>query len=142
MADVVVGYDSGTSTLIATEGANLSKDSAVDLPVGATVVAADVAVLTPAPSRPFKGRYLLVRLNENAGTPAAASVTPLAGVTGQTPANQAARGDGDAIALDANDDLVVQLELSRYLQADGTVRLDVTSGSVSVGWVQLSKGAA
>jgi hypothetical protein len=86
---------------------------------------------------------MLVRMKET-GAVATSVATPKAGVTGQTPANQAARGDGTAITFSSGQDRVIQLELARYLQADGTVRIAVsgTSASVTFTVLQLSKNAA
>jgi hypothetical protein len=134
MADVAV-----TSTNVV----SLSKDTAVAVPAGQAVTTGNVAVLTPAAGAPFKGRYMLVHMLES-GSVTTSVATPQAGVTGQTPANQAARGNGTAITFSSGQRKVVQLELSRYLQADGTVRIAVsgTSGSVTFSVLQLSKNAA
>lgn len=145
MADVVVGVvDADHTTLEADEQVILSKNTAVDVPAGKSVGVGNVAVLTPKTGAPFKGRYMLVRITEN-GTQTDTVVTVKAGVTGQTPANQAALGDLALSALGDGDDKYLQLELSRFLQSDGTVRLDVAGtagGSVAVSVVNLSKGAA
>lgn len=134
MADTAV---TGTNVV------SLSKDTPVVAPTGQAVTTGNVAVLTPASGAPFKGRYLLVRMVES-GAVSTSTATPKAGVTGQTPANQAARGDGTAITFTSGQEKYVQLELSRYLQANGTVRIAVggSGGSVTFSVVQLSKGAA
>ncbi len=134
MADTAV-----TSTNVV----SLSKDTAVAVPAGQAVTTGNVAVLTPAAGAPFKGRYMLVHMLES-GSVSTSVATPKAGVTGGTPSNQAARGDGTAITFSSGQRKVVQLELARYLQADGTVRIAVsgTNASVTFSVLQLSKGAA
>lgn len=133
MADTAV-----TSTNVV----NLTKDSAVVLPAGQAVTTGNVAVLTPAAGAPWKGRYMLVRMKES-GSVATSTATVKAGVTGGTPANLAAKGDRTAEAFTSGQDKVVQLDLARYLQADGTVRIAVggASGSVTFTVLQLSKSA-
>lgn len=135
MADVAV---SGANEVV-----DLVKNTAVATPTGQSVATTDTAaVLTPNSGKPFKGRYMLVRLVESgAGTDN--TVTFKAGPTGQTPANQAALGDLE-VACAAASDQVIQIELSRFLQADGTVRAVVggTTGSVTFSVINLSKGAA
>lgn len=116
MADVAVA---GTG-----EVEFLSKDTRLALPAGQSVATGDTAVLTPVypndvgpvAGRPFHGRYMLVRMAPGA----ASTVTFKAGDTTQTPANLAARGDLVISSFTA--DSVIQIELARYLQADGTVR--------------------
>lgn len=141
MADVLVGVSTGT-TLDTAEQVYLAKNVAQTTPAGVSVATTDdFAVLTPATGRPFKGRYMLVRLVESgAGTDNA--VVFKAGVTGQTPANLAASGDLTVTCAAASDQLV-QIELARFLQADGTVKADVTgtTGSVTFSIVNLSKAA-
>lgn len=140
MADVVV---SGAGEVV-----YLAKNTAVATPAGQSVNFGDTAVLTPqaavgdpthTPGLPFKGRYMLVRIVESgAGTDN--DVTFEAGPTDQTPANLAAKGDLVVTAAAASDQ-IIQLELSRFLQADGTVRALVggTAGSVTFSVVNLSK---
>jgi hypothetical protein len=142
MADVLVGVSSG-SVIDTAEQVNLVKNTLTTTPAGVSVATTDTkAVLTPAAGRPFKGRYMVVRLVEN-GTAVTTTVTFKAGVTGQTPANQAAYGDLAVTLADA-DDKLIQLELSRFLQADGTVNAVVsgTNGAVKFSIINLSKGAA
>jgi hypothetical protein len=128
MADVVV---SG-----ATEVVDLSKDTRTALPAGQSVATGDTAVLTPNSGAPFKGRYMLVRVEPGA----ASTLTVEAGVTGQTPANLAALGDLAVASFTA--DSVLQLELARYLQSDGTVRIAVGgTGPVVFSVVNLTKAA-
>lgn len=142
MADVVVGV-STTDVLDTAEQVHLVKNVAQTTPAGVSVATTDTkAVLTPSAGKPFKARYMLVRLVESgAGTDN--TVTFKAGVTGGSPANQASRGDLVVTAAAASDQLV-QLELSRFLQADGKVHAVVggTTGSVTFSIVNLSKGAA
>lgn len=128
MADVVVAG--------AGEVLDLVKDTRTALPAGQSVATGDTAVLTPNSGAPFKGRYMLVK-----ATPGAAStLTVKAGVTGQTPANLAALGDLSIGSFTA--DSVLQIELARYLQADGTVRIDVGgTGPVVFSVLNLTKGA-
>lgn len=113
---------------------SLAKNTKVATPAGQSVATANTAVLTPQAGAPFKGRYMLVRV-----VPGAASVlTFKAGVTGGTPANLAALGD--LVTASSATDSVVQLELARFLQADGTVRVDVTgTGPVVFSVLNLSK---
>lgn len=135
MADVVV---SGTG-----EVEYLSKNTRLSLPAGQSVATGDTAVLTPqaavgdpthTPGRPFHGRYMLIRMAPGA----ASTVTFKAGPTDQTPANLAAKGDLTISSFTA--DSVVQLELARFLQADGTVRAVVGgTGPVVFTVLNLSK---
>ncbi len=127
MADVAV-----TSTNVV----SLVKDTRAAFPAGQSVATGDTAVLTPAAGAPFKGRYMLVKV-----TPGAAStLTVKAGVTGQTPANLAASGDLAIGSFSA--DSVIQIELARYLQANGTVRIVVGgTGPVVFSVVNLTKAA-
>lgn len=135
MADVVV---SGTG-----EVEYLSKNTRLALPAGQSVATGDTAVLTPqaavgdpthTPGLPFKGRYMLVRMAPGA----ASTVTFKAGDTTQTPANLAAKGDLALSSFTA--DSVVQIELARFLQADGTVRAVVGgTGPVVFTVLNLSK---
>lgn len=140
MADVAVA---GTG-----EVEFLSVNTAVSTPAGQSVGFGDTAVLTPvAPvgsptntrGRSFHSRYMLVRLVESgAGTDN--TVTFKAGVTGGTPANLASQGDL-VVTAGAASDQVIQLDLSRFLQANGTVRAVVggTAGSVTLSVIHLSK---
>jgi hypothetical protein len=71
---------------------------------------------------------------------AASTLTVKAGVTGGTPANLAALGDLSISSTTA--DSLLQIELAKYLQADGTVRIVVGGpGPVVFSVVQLSKAA-
>lgn len=127
MADVAV-----TTTNVV----SLSKDTRAATPAGQAVTTGNTAVLTPQAGAPFKGRYLLIR----AVPGAASTLTVKAGVTGQTPANLAAQGDLSVASFTA--DSVIQIELARYLQANGTVRIDVGgTGPVTFSVIQLSKAA-
>lgn len=128
----------------------LSVNTAVATPAGQSVGFGDTAVITPVapvgsptntPGRPFHSRYMLVRLVES-GAGVDNNVTFLAGPTDQTPANLAAKGNLVVTAAAASDQ-VIQLDLSRFLQANGTVRALVggTAGSVTVSVVHLSKNA-
>jgi hypothetical protein len=142
MADVAVAG--------AGEVVYLTPGTAVTIPAGQSVGFGDTAVLTPqaavgdpthTPGLPFKGRYMLVRLVESgAGTDN--TVVFKAGVTGGTPANQAAYGDLTVTAA-ASSDQIIQLPLERFLQANGTVRAVVggTAGSVTLSVIQLSEVA-
>ena len=125
MADVAV-----TSTNVV----SLSKDTRAAFPAGQSVATGSTAVLTPAAGVPFKGRYMLIK-----ATPGAAStLTVKAGVVG-TPASQAALGDLSVGSFTA--DSVIQVDLSRYLQANGTVRIDVGgTGPVVFSVLNLTKG--
>jgi hypothetical protein len=70
---------------------------------------------------------------------AASVVTFKAGDTSQTPANLAAKGDLVVSSFTA--DSVIQLELARFLQADGTVRAEVTgTGPVVFTVLNLNRG--
>jgi hypothetical protein len=136
MADVAV---SGAGEVV-----DLVKNTLTTTPAGQSVGVGDVAVLTPTSGKPFKGRYMVVRIVET-GTQVDTNVLVKAGVTGGTPANQAALGDLDLGDLGASDDKLVQLELSRFLQANGTVRIEVSGtagGAATFSVVNLSKGAA
>ncbi len=141
MADVVVGAS-------AVEVLYLSKNTSALTPTGQSVTTGNTAVLTPdatavdgngvgtAAAKPFKGRYMLVRMVPGA----ASTVTFKAGVTGQTPANLASTGDLVLSSFSA--DTVIQLELARFLQANGTVRADVGgTGPVVFSVVNLTKSA-
>jgi hypothetical protein len=116
---------------------SLSKNTRTATPTGQSVATGSTAVLTPQAGAPFKGRYMLIR----AVPGAASTLTVKAGVTGGTPSNQAALGDLAVASFTA--DSVIQVELSRFLQSDGTVRVDVGgTGPVVFTVVQLSKNAA
>ncbi len=141
MADVAVA---GAGEVI-----YLAKNTAVATPAGQSVGFGDTAVLTPVvassgPSvagRPFHGRYMLVRLVESgAGTDN--DVTFLAGGTDGTPANLA-KGGNLVVAAAAASDQLIQLELARFLQDDGTVRALVggSAGSVTFSVVNLTRSA-
>lgn len=140
MADVVVGAG-------ATEVVYLEKNTRTATPTGQSVATGNTAVLTPdatvesggvgvTAAKPFKGRYMLVRVVPGA----ASTLTVKAGVSGQTPANLAHSGDLAIASFTA--DSVLQLELARFLQEDGTVRIDVGgTGPVTFSVIQLSKAA-
>jgi hypothetical protein len=136
MADVAVAG--------AGEVVDLVKNTVATTPAGQVVGVTDTAVLTPTSGKPFKARYALVRVVES-GSQVDTVVTFKAGPTGGTPANQAAKGDLALTALSNGQDQVIQLELSRFLQANGTVRAEVSGtagGSATFSVIQLSKGAA
>ena len=119
----------------------LAKNTLATVPAGQAVTVGNVAVLTPATGQPFKGRYMVIRLTEG-GNQVDTVVTVKAGATGGTPANLAALGDLALTALADTADQYIQIELARFLQADGTVRLAVSGtagGSVTVSVVNLSK---
>lgn len=129
---------------------HLSKNTAVVAPTGQAVTTGNDAVLTPTAAvadtsalKPFKARYMLVKMVES-GAVATSTVTFKAGPTGGTPANQAANGDLAAVTFTSGQTKYIQLELSRFLQADGTVKATVggTSGSVTFSVLNLSKSAA
>ncbi len=140
MADVIVGA-------AATEVVYLSKNTRTATPTGQSVATGDTAVLTPdatvtsgspavgvTAAKPFHGRYMLIR----AVPGAASTLTVKAGDTSQTPANLAASGDLAITSFSA--DSVLQIELARFLQADGTVRIVVGgTGPVVFSVVHLSK---
>lgn len=135
MADVAV-----TTTNVV----SLAKDTVATLPAGQAVTIGDVAVLTPQAGAPFKGRYMLIRLKES-GSVATSVATVAAGVTGGTPSNLSASAGsaGLAVTFSSGQDRVIQLELARYLQANGTVRIAVsgTGSSVTFTVLNLSKSA-
>lgn len=148
MADVAVGVDGG-GLLDTAEQVNMSVNSYVTTPAGVSVGVTNTAVLTPTPAtasaakKPFKGRYMLVRVVES-GSQVDTVLTVKAGPTDQTPANRASKGDLVLPALGASQDSLIQLELARFLQADGTVRIDVTGtagGAATISIVNLSKSA-
>ena len=113
---------------------SLVKNTRTTHPTGQSVSTGNTAVLTPASGAPFKGRYMLV----HAVPGAASTMTVKAGVTGQTPSNQAAYGD--LVISSTTADSLLQLDLSRFLQADGTVRIDVGgTGPVVFSVINLSK---
>lgn len=132
MADVIVGGSGEVEYLV--PGVDL------EAPAGQSVGNGDVAVITPqaavgapthTPGRPFKGRYLLLKIEES-GSTTTAVYTVEAGVQGGTPANLAAYGDSDTSTVFADGEVrYLQLELARYLQADGTVRVAVAGGAGS-----------
>ncbi len=127
MADVAV-----TTTNVV----SLVKGVRSALPTGQSVSTGDTAVLTPQAGAPFKGRYMLVRVAPDA----ASTLSVLAGVSGGTPANLAGLG---ALAVTSfTDDSVIQIELARHLQANGTVRILVGgTGPVVFSVVNLTKSA-
>jgi hypothetical protein len=127
----------------------LVKDTATAAPAGQAVTTGNVAVLTPQAGQElftgassvggqFTGRYLLIKMVES-GSVATSVVTPQAGVTGGTPANLAALGNGTAITFSSGQTKYIRLELARYLQANDTVRLAVSgvAGSVTFSVIQL-----
>lgn len=131
----------------------LSKGTAAAAPAGQAVTTGNVAVLTPQPGQAlftssssvgaqFNGGYLLVLMTES-GSVATSTATVKGGVTGGTPANQAAYGDGTAVTFTSGQRKLLQVDLSRHQQADGTVRIAVggTSGSVTFTVVQLDPSA-
>lgn len=130
MADVIIGAN-------VNEVVYLAKNTRTATPAtDGSVTTGNTAVLTPDAGKPFHGRYMLVRMVPGA----ASTVTFKAGVTGQTPANLAASGDLALASFTA--DSVIQIELARFLQADGTVRADVGgTGPVVFSVVNLTKAA-
>lgn len=131
----------------------LAKNVAVAAPAGQAVTTGNVAVLTPQPGQvlftnstskgaQFNGGYLLVEMTES-GSVTTSTATVKAGVTGQTPANLAVQGDLAAITFTSGQKKVLQVELSRFQQADGTVRIAVggASGSVTFTVLQLDPSA-
>lgn len=135
MANTVVGG--------AGEVVDLAKNVVATTPAGQVVGVGDTAVLTPSAARPFKGRYMLVRIVES-GAEVDTVVTFKAGPVGGTPANQAAYGDLALAALSNGQDQVIQLDLARFQQADGTVHAVVSgtaTGSATFSVFNLSKAA-
>lgn len=135
------------TAVTSTNVVKLVKDTAVALAAPQAVTTGNVAVLTPQAAagvndNSFAGRYLLVQMTES-GAVATSVATPKAGVTGGTPANQAKRGDGTPVTFTSGQVKYLQLDLARYLQADGTVQIAVSgaSGSVSFNVVQLDPSA-
>ncbi len=126
----------------------LSKNTAIDEPAGQSVATANNAVLTPVagslsgggvgtPGQTFKGRYMLVRMVPTANS----VVTFQTASTSGTPANLAAQGTL-AVTLTGTQARVVQLDLGRFIQADGTVVAAVTgTGPVTFTVLNLSKSA-
>lgn len=134
MADTAV-----TSTNVV----KLVKDTAVALAAPQAVTTGNVAVLTPPAAsgvndNSFAGRYMVVQMTES-GAVATSTATVKAGVTGGTPSNQAARGDLAAVTFTSGQVKYLQIDLARYLQSNGTVRISVggASGSVSFNVVNL-----
>lgn len=133
---------------------SLAKNVAVALAAPQAVTTGNVAVITPAagsitgtPSvgtaaQFLKGRYVLLQMTES-GSVATSTATVKAGPTGGTPANQAALGDLAAIAFTSGQVKYVMLEASRFLQANGTLRVAVAgvAGSVSFNAVIMDKSA-
>lgn len=115
---------------------SLAKGVRTATPAGQSVTTGNTAVLTPQAGAPFKGRYMLIR----AVPGAASTLTVKAGVTGGTPSNLAALGDLAVASFSA--DSVIQIDLARHLQTNGTVRIDVGgTGPVVFTVLQLSKSA-
>lgn len=121
---------------------SVAKNTAFALAAPQAVTTGNVAVLTPAAgslsagvgtaAQNLKGRYLLIQMTESAaGVNSTATVK--AGPTGGTPANQAAQGDLAAVAFTSGQVKYIQVEASRFLQSNGTVRIAVggSGGSVS-----------
>lgn len=133
MADVVVGG--------ANEVVYLAAGTAVAASSGQSVGTGDVAVITPATA--FQGRYLLLRFVETGAT-TDATFTLKAGALGGA-ANLAIYGDSAASAAFANGaEKWVQVDLARYLQADGTVRVAIggaATAALTVSAVVLDKRA-
>lgn len=141
--------------MTAVSGANvpfLAKNVAINDPAGQSVATGAPAVLTPVtgsltnpangagvgtPGQSFKGRYMLVRMVPTANSVVTFRTAPAGG----TPASQAAGGTL-AVTLTGTTAQVVQLELSRFQQTDGTVIADVTgTGPVAFTVYNLSKSA-
>lgn len=123
----------------------LTKGTAVAAPSGQAVTTGNVAVLTPVAAadgspdvagRPFKSRYMLVRMVET-GSVATSTATVKAGVQ---PAKDSSLGDGTAITFTSGQSKFLQIDLARHLQANGTVRIAVggTDGSVTFSVINLS----
>ncbi|WP_327656977.1 hypothetical protein [Streptomyces sp. NBC_00483] len=113
----------------------LTVDTSTPEPAGQAVGTGDTAVLTPDEHKPFKGRYLLIRMKES-GSVATSTATVKAGDR----ASQHVRGDRTAETFTSGQVKYVQVDLNRYLQADGSVHIDVggVSGSVTFTVIQLS----
>lgn len=131
----------------------LAKNVAVARPAGQAVTVGNTAVLTPQPgqvlfsssdsrNKGFESGHLLVLMKET-GSVATSVATVKAGVTGGTPANLAIYGDLDAIAFTSGQEKLIQLDLNRFLQSDGTVQIAVsgTAASVTFTIVTLDKSA-
>jgi hypothetical protein len=118
MADVAV---SGTGKV-----EYLTLGTALALPAGQSVGTGDVAVLTPAAGKPFRGDELLLMVKES-GSTTDATFTVKAGVS---PAKDAVLGDAATSAAFADGATkLIQVSLARYLQANGTVRIAVGGGA-------------
>lgn len=136
----------------AVTGANvvfLSKNTAVaTAALGQSVTTGNTGVLTPqagsltgggvgTPGNSFKGRYMLVRMVPTANS----TVTFSAASTSGTPANLATLGDL-VVTLTGTTEQTVQLDLGRFIQANGTVRAVVGgTGPVAITVLNLSKSA-
>lgn len=115
---------------------------------GQAVTTGNTAVLTPQPGQvlftsatsvgpQFDPGHLLVEMSNGAG---ATTVTFEAGVVGGTPANRAVYGDL-AVSLASGDRKYLSLEVSRFQQANGTVRASVSGQTVTFTVVQLDEAA-
>lgn len=126
MADVVVGG--------AGEVVYLTAGTAVATPAGQSVGTGDTAVITPDAAvgpvgKGFKGRYLLLKITES-GSTADATYKVENGPVGQTPANLAIYGDSAVSAVFADGvTRYLCVDLARYIQTDGTVRILVGGGA-------------
>lgn len=141
MADVAV-----TTTNVV----KLVKNVVQTLPAGQSVGVGDVAVLTPQAGQvlftnsssvgsQFNGGYMLVRLLES-GSQTDTTATVKAGVNTGTPYNHSVYGDLTAITFSNGQDRVLQVDLGRHQQEDGTVRISIAGtagGAVTLSVLQL-----
>lgn len=122
---------------------------------GTAVTTGNVAVLTPASGTSFKGRYLLVQMTES-GSVSTSTATFVAGpqstVAGtgsgtqnayELPATSAYYGNLGAVTFTSGQVKHIQVPLDRFVQADGTVQVNVggASGSVTFKVLELSQAA-
>jgi hypothetical protein len=130
--DTVVDVGAGTGALAANDVVYVNPVAAV-APNGTTGAGGSVAV-------PLKGRYLLLHIT---GGGAEATFTVAKGVQGQTPANLAHGQEDLVFTVGTTQVRYIQLELAKYLQADGSVKITVTGASATptLRAVQLSKAA-
>lgn len=130
----------------------LTKNTAAAAPAGQAVTTGNVAVLTPQPGQvlftnsssvgpQFNGGYMLVKMVET-GSVATSVATVKAGVTGGTPANLAVYGDLAAITFTSGQTKYLQVDLNRFQQADGSVRIAVSGTSASVTFTVLQLDAS
>lgn len=121
---------------------SLTKNVAVAPASGQAVTVGNTAVITPAAgslsgqgvgtkAQSFKGRYVLIVMTES-GSVSTSVATVKAGPTGGTPANQAAKGDLANVTFTSGQTKYLQVEASRFLQANGTIRVAVSGTGASV----------